>query len=73
MGITSSSTTNGSPVHHQSTQRHKSINNHQINSVVTHSVTLTDKNSTHEVDNQMPDSNELERRFTKGLSLLIVF
>ena len=63
--------TNGSPVH-QSANRHKSVNNHQINSVVTHSVTLTDKHSTHEVDHQMPDTNELERRFTKGLSFVAI-
>ncbi|CAG2180140.1 unnamed protein product, partial [Oppiella nova] len=61
--------TSGSPVNHQSVvTRHKSVNNHHINSVVTHSVTLNDKQSNHEVDHQMPDSNELERRFTKVLA-----
>ncbi|XP_054160556.1 formin-like protein isoform X2 [Oppia nitens] len=66
MGINLSTTT--SPEHQSVNNRHKSVNNHHINSVVSHAVTLSDKQSTHEVDNQMPESNELERRFTKVLA-----
>ncbi|CAG2122354.1 unnamed protein product, partial [Medioppia subpectinata] len=72
MGINLS--TPSSPVNEQSLNRHnKSLNSHPVNSVVSHTIAINDKHHSssgggHEVDHQMPDSNELERRFTKVLA-----
>jgi len=68
--------TNGSQMN--ASVRHKSINN-AISSATTASVPFnqinSDKviNANNDSDNRMPDSTELERRFTKGLIYLFTF
>ncbi len=68
MGISLS--TNGSQLNNS--VRHKSINiNSQLSSAANtfSTINTNDKQigGNHEVDHRMPDSGELERRFTKGL------